>query len=370
MRVQLRSTVVVTLLACALPSLAQVRVSITVAPPLLPVYEQPLCPSDGYIWTPGYWAWDDDVGGYYWVPGTWILPPRVGLLWTPGYWGWQDAGFVFTRGYWGPVVGFYGGIDYGFGYPGHGFYGGRWTNGRFYYNRSVSKVNVTVVHNTYVENVQVNHAPNRVSYSGKDGVAARPTAGEAAAAKGQHVEPTAAQQQHVQLARSRQDLHAAENKGEPPVLATPRPEALRDGDAGVRGGESSRRQPPNGQAKERSQGQSAPPQGHSEQPSGNDRNRSPQNGRPHEQSPNGRPNNDQNQNARPTEQHQSGRPNEVSKRSTQNGKPDEHAPAQNRNEAEPPSAGGRPQSNQDHSRNEQDSKSHEKKKRDKEPGQD
>ena len=66
-----------------------VAVSITVAPPVLPVYDQPPIPAPGYIWTPGYWAWGDD--GYYWVPGTWVEPPAVGLLWTPGYWGWHDG---------------------------------------------------------------------------------------------------------------------------------------------------------------------------------------------------------------------------------------------------------------------------------------
>jgi hypothetical protein len=43
--------------------------------PELPVYEQPICPGDGYIWTPGYWAWD---GEYYWVPGTWVMAPKSG----------------------------------------------------------------------------------------------------------------------------------------------------------------------------------------------------------------------------------------------------------------------------------------------------
>src|SRR5271165_1162211 len=56
-------------------SFAQVGVSITIAPPELPVYEQPMCPGDGYIWTPGYWAWD---GEYYWVPGTWVMAPEPG----------------------------------------------------------------------------------------------------------------------------------------------------------------------------------------------------------------------------------------------------------------------------------------------------
>src|SRR5262249_20289954 len=76
----------------------------------------------GYIWTPGYWAYGDD--GFFWVPGTWVLIPEPGLLWTPGYWGWDDGGFyVFHDGYWGLHVGFYGGIDYGFGYVGFGYQG-------------------------------------------------------------------------------------------------------------------------------------------------------------------------------------------------------------------------------------------------------
>ncbi len=78
---------------------AEVNFSITVAPPLLPVYEQPLCPTDGYLWTPGYWAYDD--GGYYWVEGVWVAPPRVGFLWTPGYWGFGDGFYAFHTGYWG-----------------------------------------------------------------------------------------------------------------------------------------------------------------------------------------------------------------------------------------------------------------------------
>jgi len=53
----------------------------------------PFGPGDGYIWTPGYWAWD---GEYYWVPGTWVLAPEAGYLWTPGYWGWAAAGFIST----------------------------------------------------------------------------------------------------------------------------------------------------------------------------------------------------------------------------------------------------------------------------------
>ena len=37
-------------------SFAGVFISVGFAPPALPVYTQPICPGDGYIWTPGYWA--------------------------------------------------------------------------------------------------------------------------------------------------------------------------------------------------------------------------------------------------------------------------------------------------------------------------
>src|ERR1700740_2113917 len=116
-----------------------VGVSIRVGPPALPVYVQPVCPAPGYIWTPGYWAYGPD--GYYWVPGTWVMAPAVGLLWTPGYWGWGGGGYLWPAGYWGPHVGFYGGINYGFGYGGVGFVGGAWRGGVFNYNRSVTNVN-------------------------------------------------------------------------------------------------------------------------------------------------------------------------------------------------------------------------------------
>src|ERR1700679_2249672 len=91
-------------------AVAQIGISVAIAPPELPVYEQPICPGDGYIWTPGYWAWD---GAYNWVPGAWVMAPEVGYLWTPGYWGWGSGGYLFNEGYWGMSVGFYGGINYG-----------------------------------------------------------------------------------------------------------------------------------------------------------------------------------------------------------------------------------------------------------------
>ena len=35
---------------------AQEGPKVAVAPPAIPVYTQPICPGEGYIWTPGYWA--------------------------------------------------------------------------------------------------------------------------------------------------------------------------------------------------------------------------------------------------------------------------------------------------------------------------
>lgn len=178
----------VAIAACALlvptRSSASVFVSVSFAPPPLLVYSQPPCPGPGYIWTPGYWAFDDEYGDYYWVPGTWVLAPYHGWYWTPGYWGWANHYYVWHPGYWGPFVGFYGGINYGYGYTGHGYHGGYWRDRVFYYNRSVNNVDVVHVHNTYHTTVVNNVTVNRVSYNGGDGgVRARPSRDEERAAR-------------------------------------------------------------------------------------------------------------------------------------------------------------------------------------------
>jgi len=219
----------VVMLALSGPSFAQIGVSITIGPPPLPVYEQPPCPEEGYMWTPGYWAYDYDDADYYWVPGTWVMAPEVGFLWTPGWWGWGSGAFIFHEGYWGPHVGFYGGVVYGFGYFGEGYGGGRWDNGRFFYNRSVNNVNITNIHNVYNTTVINNTTVNRVSYNGGNGgITARPTPEEEAAEHERHIPPVAAQTQHVQAARSNPQLRASANHGKPPIAATPKPGAFND----------------------------------------------------------------------------------------------------------------------------------------------
>ena len=224
----IRTVIVALAMLLSTASFAEIGISVSFGPPALPVYEQPVCPGDGYIWTPGYWAWGPD--GYYWVPGTWVFPPRVGFLWTPGWWGWGGSAFIFHTGYWGPVVGFYGGINYGFGYFGHGFEGGRWDGGHFFYNRSVTNVNVTNIHNVYNTTVINNNTVNRVSYNGgQGGLEARETPAEEAAAREQHIGPTSVQEHHAQAALSNPQLRASVNHGRPSIAATPRPGAFNAG---------------------------------------------------------------------------------------------------------------------------------------------
>src|SRR5437868_143172 len=190
-------------------SFAGVFISVNIAPPVLPVYTQPPCPGDGYIWTPGYWAYGPE--GYYWVPGTWVEPPTVGVLWTPGYWGWRNGFYVWHGGYWGPHVGFYGGINYGYGYSGVGFEGGYWRGRVYNYNRSVTNINVTVIHNTYNRTVINEHTTiNRVSFNGgAGGISARASAAEEHAAHEHHFEATPVQTQHQHFASTNHEQLAS-----------------------------------------------------------------------------------------------------------------------------------------------------------------
>ena len=201
----------ISMLFLSTASFAQIGVSVSIAPPELPVYDQPICPGDGYIWTPGYWAWD---GEYYWVPGTWVEAPEAGFLWTPGYWGWGGSGFVFNEGYWGPTVGFYGGINYGYGYFGHGYDGGRWQDGHFFYNTAVNHVNGDNIRNVYNTRVEEG-AGSHVSFNGGNGgINERATPQEEAAAHDRHIPPVGAQNQHAYAARNNPQQRVSANRGD------------------------------------------------------------------------------------------------------------------------------------------------------------
>jgi hypothetical protein len=201
-------------------SYAGFAISITVAPPVMPVYVQPACPGDGYIWTLGYWAWGP--AGYYWVPGVWVTPPAMGVLWTPGYWGFDGVGvYAWHAGYWGPHVGFYGGVNYGFGYPGSGFIGGVWAGNVFRYNTAVVNVNTTIVRNVYVDRTVINNVniASRASFNGRGGVMAQANAREVGFMHEQHFEATANQVSHQNFAGQDRSQFASVNHGTPSTAA-------------------------------------------------------------------------------------------------------------------------------------------------------
>jgi hypothetical protein len=208
------------LLPASSPAQIGLSVSINTAPPVLPVYAQPPCPQPGYLWEPGYWAWGPD--GYYWVPGVWVEPPQPGLFWTPGYWAFENGDYMWNEGYWGPQVGFYGGVDYGFGYPGQGFYGGMWQGNVFRYNVVVWHVGGGF-HDTYRAPVTW-HAPwhTRASFNGGRGIPARPTPQEERAMHEHHYQPTPQQMQHRQMAARQPEYQYKTNHGHPQHAAMTR----------------------------------------------------------------------------------------------------------------------------------------------------
>ena len=203
---------------------AELSVSINVAPPELLLYAQPPLPEAGEIWTPGYWAWNPDYNDYYWVPGTWVMAPAAGLLWTPGYWAFGEGGYFWHDGYWGSQVGFYGGLNYGYGYNGRGYQGGRWDHGAFRYNRSASNLGSTAVEGTYNAPVPQSAGGARTSFNGgRAGSHARPTTAETHVANEHSAGPTAEQQKHQRAAESAPGQRATTSHGQPPVAATPHP---------------------------------------------------------------------------------------------------------------------------------------------------
>lgn len=213
---------------CAIPasSFGGVLISVAIAPPALPVYVQPPCPEPGWMWTPGYWGYGPD--GYYWVPGAWVPAPYIGALWTPGYWGWSSGFYIWHPGYWGRTVGYYGGINYGFGYMGVGFIGGGWRGNAFYYNTAVVHVNRVHIRNVYVDRTIIRthtiENTRRVSYNGgRGGIVHAPTAHDRVAMREQHMGRTSFQTQHVEAARSDRAAYFNNNHGSPNRMAVERP---------------------------------------------------------------------------------------------------------------------------------------------------
>ena len=204
---------------------------------MLPVYEQPPCPEPGWMWTPGYWAYDQD--GYYWVPGTWVPAPYEGALWTPPYWGWEGGVYLFHPGYWGNHVGYYGGVNYGFGYMGIGFVGGMWRGHDFMYNTAVMRVDGGRIRNTYMDRGSVDRYTvrndRRVAFSGgPGGINHGPTTEERFAERDRHVEATQFQHSHESSAMGDRSSYFRNNGGRPGNAAVARPLQRRWWQSGAR----------------------------------------------------------------------------------------------------------------------------------------
>jgi hypothetical protein len=190
-------------------------------PPPIPQYSQPECPGENYLWTPGNWSYASN--GYYWVPGVWVVAPYIGALWTPPYWAFGGGRYHWHHGYWGQHIGYYGGINYGFGYVGRGYEGGYWNREHFAYNRSVNNVNVRVVQNVY--NYRVTNVTNvRVSYvGGRGGLNVRPTAAELAVLREPRIAPLPAQVQQMRQAEGNRAQFVSNQKERPETLVLARP---------------------------------------------------------------------------------------------------------------------------------------------------
>ena len=72
------------LAALSTPVFADVNLTfgVEVAPPP-PRVEVVPAPRPGYLWTPGYWAWDH--GRHNWIEGRWV-EARHGQYWVPERW--------------------------------------------------------------------------------------------------------------------------------------------------------------------------------------------------------------------------------------------------------------------------------------------
>ncbi len=214
---------------------ADVELRATDAPPPLPEYEQPPCPDDGYLWTPGYWAYGG--GGYFWVPGTWVQPPPRRRAVDPRLLGLRGRRVCIPHRVLGSPCRILRRRELRPWLWRHGLCGRPWSGNSFAYNRTVNNVNVTHVHNTYNETVINNVTVNRVSYNGgSGGLSAAPTSQDRAASREQHAAPTPLQREHVVEAVRNPALAVRANGGHPPIAATPRPAAFNaPGVVGARG---------------------------------------------------------------------------------------------------------------------------------------
>jgi hypothetical protein len=75
----------------------RVNVGISVGPPLPPAVVVAPAPTPGYVWAPGYYAWDGYQ--YVWVGGRWMAPRR-GYAWVPDRWERRGPQWYHVQGHW------------------------------------------------------------------------------------------------------------------------------------------------------------------------------------------------------------------------------------------------------------------------------
>src|SRR5574341_99393 len=87
--------------AASSATLAGVDVSIMIGvPPPVAVIETVPPPRIGYVYAPGYWAWDGHR--HVWVRGRTIVE-RPGYTWVADRWETVGGRYRFVPGYWEPV---------------------------------------------------------------------------------------------------------------------------------------------------------------------------------------------------------------------------------------------------------------------------
>jgi hypothetical protein len=125
-------------------------------------------------------------------------------------------------------VGYYGGINYGHGYAGHGYEGGRWDHGHFRYNAAVNNIPSGRVHDVYRAPVSQHPGHPESFNGGQSHYRTAPTAEERRFEGGQHPNWTQEQTEHEHRAISMPEQRMANNHGQPPTAATPRPGGFND----------------------------------------------------------------------------------------------------------------------------------------------
>jgi len=86
--------------AISLPAAAQISGSIIVdIPPPAPRVEVVPAPRPGYVWTNGYWRWEEPRRTHIWVEGRWEAE-RPGHRWHHHHWANRDNRYYYEPGRW------------------------------------------------------------------------------------------------------------------------------------------------------------------------------------------------------------------------------------------------------------------------------